>query len=170
MNHVAALFEPFQLGPLRLPHRVAMAPMTRQRAGAGNVPTALMAEYYAQRASAAPIITEATQIMPEGLGYVDTPGIHGAEQVEGWQRVTRAVHARGGSIVLQLWHVGRISHPLLQPGGALPVGPSPIAAQGNAYPPGGPRPFVAPRPLELGEIAGIVAQYAAATRRAREAG
>ena len=122
-----------QLGPLALPNRVVMAPMTRNRAGAGNVPTALAAEYYAQRASAGLIVTEATQVSPQGVGYPGTPGIHTDAQVEGWRRVTDAVHAAGGRIFLQLWHVGRISHPSLQPGGALPVAPSAIAAEGEAF-------------------------------------
>ena len=118
------LFAPVQLGEIALRNRVVMAPLTRSRAGAGRAPQDLNATYYAQRASAGLIITEATQVSPQGVGYPDTPGIHSAEQVEGWRRVTEAVHARGGRIVLQLWHVGRISHPSLQPDGALPVGPS----------------------------------------------
>jgi N-ethylmaleimide reductase len=122
------LFAPFQLGPLPLPNRVVMAPMTRNRAGAGNVPTALNAEYYSQRAGAGLIVTEATQVSPQGVGYPGTPGIHTDAQVEGWRRVTGAVHRAGGRIFLQLWHVGRISHPSLQPDGALPVAPSAIAA------------------------------------------
>jgi len=101
-----------QLGPLRLPNRVVMAPMTRNRAGSGNVPTELMATYYGQRASAGLIVTEATQVTPEGVGYPSTPGIHSLDQAEGWTRVTDTVHRAGGRIFLQLWHVGRISHPL----------------------------------------------------------
>jgi N-ethylmaleimide reductase len=164
------LFRPFQLGPWRLPHRVVMAPMTRNRAAAGNTPTALMVEYYAQRASAALIVTEATQIAPEGVGYPGTPGIHSDAQVSGWRAVTDAVHARGGRIFVQLWHVGRVSHPALQPGGVLPVAPSAIAPEGNAWTLEGSKPFVAPRALETAEIPRIVAGYAAATRRARDAG
>jgi N-ethylmaleimide reductase len=164
------LFTPFQLGPWRLPHRVAMAPMTRNRAGAGNTPTLLMADYYAQRASAALLVTEATQIAPEGVGYPNTPGIHSEAQVAGWRRVTDAVHAAGGRIFAQLWHVGRISHPSLQPDGALPVAPSAIAPSGNALTYEGPRPYVVPRALETAEIAGVVAQYAAAARRAEQSG
>ena len=117
------LFTPINIGPLALPNRIAMAPLTRSRAAEGNVPTALNALYYAQRASAGLIISEATQVAPEGQGYISTPGIHSAEQIKGWQCVTGAVHASGGRIVLQLWHVGRISHQSFQPGGKLPVAP-----------------------------------------------
>lgn len=147
-----------------------MAPMTRNRAGAGNIPTDLAVRYYEQRATAALIITEATQVSPEGVGYPNTPGIHSQAQVDGWRRVTDAVHARGGRIFLQLWHVGRISHPSLQPSGQLPVAPSAIAARGSAMTLAGPQPFVAPRALELGEIRIIVQQFADGARRAREAG
>ena len=125
------LFSSYQLGSLQLPNRIVMAPMTRSRAGKGSVPTELMATYYEQRASAGLIVSEATQISPQGVGYPGTPGIHTDEQVAGWKRVTDAVHKRGGRIFLQLWHVGRISHPSLQPDGALPVCPSPIAAAGE---------------------------------------
>ncbi|MDO9009107.1 MAG: alkene reductase, partial [Thiobacillus sp.] len=120
------LFEPFQLGPLLLPNRIVMAPLTRNRASTGNVPGPMNIEYYVQRASAGLILTEATQISPQGVGYPLTPGIHSDEQVAGWRAVTDAVHAAGGRIFLQLWHVGRISHPSLQPEGALPVAPSAI--------------------------------------------
>jgi N-ethylmaleimide reductase len=164
------LLTPFQLGPLLLPNRIVMAPMTRNRAGAGNVPTALNAEYYEQRASAGLIVTEATQVSPEGVGYPETPGIHTGAQVEGWRQVTDAVHRAGGRIFLQLWHVGRISHPSLQPGGALPVAPSAIAAEGQVFTHSGPQPFVVPRPLETSEIAGVVAQFEAGARHALAAG
>jgi N-ethylmaleimide reductase len=170
MSDTSPLFTPFALSALQLPHRIVMAPMTRNRAGAGNVPTPLVAEHYAQRASAALIVTEATQISPQGVGYPGTPGIHGDEQVEGWRRVTQAVHREGGRIFVQLWHVGRISHPSLQPGGALPVAPSAIAPAGNALTHQGPQPFVVPRALEESEIASIVRDYARAAERAREAG
>ena len=126
------ILSPFRLGPLALPNRVVMAPMTRNRAGPGNVPGPLNATYYAQRASAGLIVSEATQVSPQGVGYPGTPGIHSAAQVEGWKLVTEAVHAAGGRIFLQLWHVGRISHPSLQPDGALPVAPSAIAPAGQA--------------------------------------
>jgi len=164
------LFTPVTIGSLKLPHRVVMAPMTRSRAGEGQVPTPLMAEYYAQRASAALIITEATQFSLQGYGYPDTPGIHTDAQVEGWRRVTDAVHARGGHIYLQMWHVGRISHPVMQPGGALPVAPSAIAAEGTYYTSEGLKSFVTPRALELNEIPGIVRGFAEGARRAKEAG
>ena len=117
-SHGTNLFGPVEVGPLRLPNRVVMAPLTRSRAGPGNVPTQLNALYYAQRASAGLIIAEATQIVPEGQGYISTPGIHSREQIEGWKCVTKLVHVIGGHIVLQLWHVGRISHPSFQPDGA----------------------------------------------------
>ncbi len=127
------IFSPFRLGPLQLPNRAVMAPMTRNRAGPGNVPTELNATYYAQRAGAGLIISEATQVSPQGVAYPGTPGIHSAAQVTGWKRVTDAVHGAGGRIFLQLWHVGRISHPSMQPGGALPVAPSAIAPAGQAW-------------------------------------
>jgi N-ethylmaleimide reductase len=164
------LFTPIDLGPLRLPNRVVMAPLTRSRAGAGNVPTALNALYYAQRASAGLIISEATQIAPEGQGYISTPGIHSEQQIKGWQCVTGAVHVAGGRIVLQLWHVGRISHPSFQPGGALPVAPSAIQPKGQAFTANGFEPIPMPRALETGEIPGIVEQYADAARNALAAG
>ena len=115
------LFTPHTLGPLTLPNRLVMPPLTRSRAAAGNVPTALMAQYYAQRASAGLVISEGTQISPQGQGYAWTPGIHSPEQIAGWKQVTDAVHAAGGRIFAQLWHVGRVSHTSLQPGGAAPV-------------------------------------------------
>ena len=115
------LFSSAEMGPLKVKNRVVMAPLTRSRAGPGNVPTQLNALYYAQRASAGLIIAEATQIAPEGQGYISTPGIHSAEQVEGWKCVTKAVHIAGAPIVLQLWHVGRVSPPSFQPGGGVPV-------------------------------------------------
>ena len=113
---------PIEIGPLKLPNRIVMAPLTRSRATAGNVPTVLNALYYAQRASAGLIISEATQVAPEGQGHISTPGIHSADQIEGWKCVTGAVHVAGGRIVLQLWHVGRISHQSFQPGGKLAGG------------------------------------------------
>jgi N-ethylmaleimide reductase len=164
------LFSPFQLGPLHLPNRVVMAPMTRNRAGPGNAPTALNATYYAQRAGAGLIVAEASQVSPQGLGYPGTPGIHSAEQVAGWKLVTDAVHAAGGRIFLQLWHVGRISHPSLQPDGALPVAPSAIAPAGQAWTLDGMKPYVTPRALETAELAGIVAQYRQGAANAKAAG
>jgi N-ethylmaleimide reductase len=164
------ILSPFRLGPLALPNRVVMAPMTRNRAGPGNVPGPLNATYYAQRASAGLIVSEATQVSPQGVGYPGTPGIHSAEQVEGWKLVTAAVHAAGGRIFLQLWHVGRISHPSLQPDGALPVAPSAIAPAGQAMTREGLKPFVTPRALETAEIAGIVEDYRRGAKNAKLAG
>lgn len=170
------LFEPLKLGPYTLPHRVAMAPLTRSRAHQpGNVPAALNACYYAQRASAAFIVSEATQVSMQGQGYAWTPGIHSREQIAGWHMVADAVHEAGGLIFLQLWHVGRISHPALQPDGMLPVAPSAIRPAGeafieNARGEGTLVPFVTPRALHIEEIPYIVRQYAAGARHARNAG
>ena len=164
------LFAPIEVGPLKLPNRVVMAPLTRSRAGAGNVPTALNALYYAQRASAGLIISEATQVAPEGQGYISTPGIHSGEQIKGWQCVTGAVHLAGGRVVLQLWHVGRISHPSFQPGGKLPVAPSAIKPNVQAYTKNGFEPIPTPRALETDEIPGVVAQFAQGARNALAAG
>ncbi len=168
------LLTAFRLGPYSLANRMVMAPLTRNRAGPGGVPQALNAAYYAQRASAGLIVTEASQISPQGVGYPNTPGVHEPEQVAGWRRVTEAVQARDGRIFLQLWHVGRISHPMLQPGGsldgALPVAPSAIRPEGQAVTHEGLRDFVTPRALVLGEIPGIIDQYRAAARNALSAG
>jgi N-ethylmaleimide reductase len=164
------IFSALRLGALDLPNRVVMAPMTRNRAGPGNVPTALNATYYAQRAGAGLIVTEATQVSPQGVGYPGTPGIHSAEQVAGWKLVTDAVHGAGGRIFLQLWHVGRISHPALQPGGALPVAPSAIAPAGQAWTTNGMEAFVTPRALETDEIPGIVEDFRRGARYAHDAG
>jgi N-ethylmaleimide reductase len=164
------LVTPFEAGALRLPNRMVMAPMTRNRAGAGNVPTPLMATYYRQRATAGLIVTEGTQVSPEGVGYPNTPGIHTDQQVTGWRQIVDEVHSAGGRIVLQLWHVGRISHPSLQPGGALPVAPSAIRPDGEAFTAQGLQPFQTPRALERQEIEGVVRQFAAGARRAKEAG
>jgi N-ethylmaleimide reductase len=169
-SHTTDLFNPVEVGPRKLPNRVVMAPLTRSRAGPGNVPTQLNALYYAQRASAGLIIAEATQIVPEGQGYISTPGIHSREQIDGWTCVTKAVHVAGGHIVLQLWHVGRISHPSFQPGGALPVAPSAIRPRGQAFTAKGFEPIPTPRALEAAEIPGIVEKYAQAARNALEAG
>src|SRR6516165_11977314 len=164
------LFTPIALGPLKLPNRVVMAPLTRSRAAEGNVPTLLNALYYAQRASAGLIISEATQIMAEGQGYISTPGIHSAEQIKGWRLVTQAVHLAGGLMVLQLWHVGRISHPSFQPGGTLPVAPSAIKPNAQAFRQKGFEPIPTPRALKTEEIPGIVLQYAEAAQNAMMAG
>ena len=167
---MADLFSPFPLGPLTLPNRIVMAPMTRNRAGQGNAPTSLNAEYYAQRAGAGLIVAEASQVSPQGVGYPGTPGIHSAEQVAGWRLVTDAVHRAGGRIFLQLWHVGRISHPSLQPGGVLPVAPSAIAPAGQAWTLDGMQPYVTPRALETAEIPGIVEQFRQGAANAKAAG
>jgi N-ethylmaleimide reductase len=170
MTHAIDVFSPFRLGPLTLPNRIVMAPMTRNRAGPGNAPTALSATYYAQRAGAGLIVAEASQVSTQGLGYPGTPGIHSAEQIAGWRLVTDAVHAAGGRIFLQLWHVGRISHPSLQPDGALPVAPSAIAPAGQAWTLDGMKPYVTPRALETAEIPGIVEQFRRGAANAKGAG
>jgi N-ethylmaleimide reductase len=174
VNHAQAhetgnVFLPYELDDLALNNRIVMAPMTRSRAIGGNVPNPLAATYYAQRATAGLIVTEATQVSPQGVGYVRTPGIHSAEQVAGWRNVTDAVHRADGKIFLQLWHVGRISHPDFH-GGALPVAPSAIAAQGTVFTAEGPKPMVTPRALELAELPGIVAQFRAGADNAKRAG
>ncbi|GLK69474.1 alkene reductase [Hansschlegelia plantiphila] len=170
-TNVDVLFKPFTLGSLTLPNRIVMAPLTRSRADHKTLaPRQMNADYYAQRASAGLIIAEATQIMPEGQGYAWTPGVYSDEQIKGWRLVTDAVHAKGGRIVLQLWHVGRISHPDLQPGGVLPVAPSAIKPEGQAFTETGFKPHVTPRALETDEIPGIAAQYGKAASNAIAAG
>lgn len=170
------LFQPYELGPYKLPHRMVMAPLTRSRARQpGNLPSPMNACYYSQRASAALIISEATQVSQQGQGYAWTPGIHSRDQMEGWQLVTRAVHDAGGIIVMQLWHVGRISHPALQPDQVLPVAPSPIRPNGNAFienemGEGELVPFVTPRALQIEELPYLVQQYARAAKNALESG
>ena len=164
------LFQPVALGPIELRNRVVMAPLTRSRAGAGEVPRPLNAEYYAQRATAGLIISEAAQISQQGQGYAYTPGIFTDAQVEGWRGVTQAVHDKDGRIFCQLWHVGRVSHPDLQPGHGLPVAPSAIAPVGKAFTQEGFKDFLTPRALETDEIAGIVADYAHAAGCAKRAG
>ncbi len=164
------LFDPLLVGDLLIPNRILMAPLTRARAGGGGrVPNALMARYYGQRASAGLILSEATAVTPMGVGYADTPGIWSDEQVEGWRAVTRAVHAGGGRILLQLWHVGRISHPMFL-GGALPVAPSALAPAGNVSIVRPATPYVTPRALELSEIPGIVEAYRKGAVNAKAAG
>jgi N-ethylmaleimide reductase len=164
------LFAPVRVGGWLLRNRIVMAPMTRQRAGAGDVAGPLQAAYYAQRASAGLIVTEGSQVSPQGRGYIATPGIHSAAQVEGWRQTTHAVHAAGGRIVVQLWHVGRVSHPSLQPDGALPVAPSALAAPGMAETADGTQPFPVPRALALEEIPGLVEQFRRAAENAMSAG
>ena len=165
-----SVLSPLRVGEWELPNRVVMAPMTRLRGGRTGTPTALNATYYAQRASAGLIITEATDISPQAAGYAGAPGVWAAEQIAGWRLVTNAVHERGGRIVVQLWHTGRVSHPSLQPDGGLPVAPSAIAPKGDATTWTGRQPFVTPRALLIEEIPGIVRQFEQAARNAREAG
>jgi N-ethylmaleimide reductase len=170
------LFHPVELGRYHLPHRMVMAPLTRSRARQpGNVSSPLNACYYAQRASAALIISEATQVSQQGQGYAWTPGIHSPEQVEGWRGITDAVHQSGGLIFLQLWHVGRISHPCLQPDGMLPVAPSALKPAGQAFienekGEGELVPFVTPRALQIEEMPYIVRQYVRGAKNALSAG
>ncbi len=163
------LFTPLKLGDLKIPNRVVMAPLTRCRAGETRVPNALMKEYYVQRASAGLIITEATAVDPMSLGYPDTPGIWSDEQTEGWRSITNAVHHAGGRIVLQLWHVGRISHPFYL-NGALPVAPSAVAAEGHVALLRPKQDYPTPRALELSEIPAIVEAYRKGAENAKAAG
>jgi 2,4-dienoyl-CoA reductase-like NADH-dependent reductase (Old Yellow Enzyme family) len=167
---MANLFDPIKIGDLTLNNRIVMAPLTRSRAvGGERVPNALMAEYYVQRASAGLILSEATAVSPQGVGYADTPGIWSDAQVAGWKLVTDAVHAAGGKIFMQLWHVGRISDPSFLNGDA-PVAPSAIAAKGNVSLLRPPRPYAVPRALETAEIPGIVAAYRKGAENAKLAG
>ena len=166
-----ALFQPVKIGDILLANRIVMAPLTRNRAEAGNVPGPLTVEYYAQRAGAGLIITEATQISAQAQGYYATPGLHTAEQVAGWKKVTDAVHAKGGKIVVQIWHTGRMSHSAFQPGEQAPVAPSAIRAEAKTFIPGiGYTDTSVPRALETSEIAGIVDDFRQTARRAIEAG
>lgn len=167
-NH---LFSEAKLGNLLLPHRIVMAPLTRNRSTQpGDIPNDLNVEYYKQRSSAALIITEASQITPQGKGYAFTPGIYSQEQIQGWKKITQSVHEQGSHIFIQLWHVGRISHSNLQPNGDLPVAPSAIAAQGQAFTEQGLLDYETPRALETDEIAPIVDMYRQAAINAKEAG
>ncbi|MDY0870782.1 alkene reductase [Dongia rigui] len=166
---MSKLLEPITVGDLHLPNRVVLAPLTRARASEGRVPNDLMRDYYVQRASAGLILTEATSVTPQGVGYADTPGIWSDEQVAGWRKITDAVHAAGGRIVSQLWHVGRISDPIFL-NGDLPVAPSAIAAAGHVSLVRPQRPYVTPRALELDEIPGVIAAYAKGAENAKKAG
>ena len=166
---MTTLFDPIQVGDLQLPNRIIMSPLTRCRASAGRVPNALMAEYYCQRASAGLIISEATSVTPMGVGYPNTPGIWSEEQVAGWRIVTDAVHQAGGRILLQLWHVGRISDPMYLDG-ELPVAPSAIAAQGHVSLVRPEKSYVQPRALELNEIPGIIDAFRKGAENAKKAG
>jgi N-ethylmaleimide reductase len=170
MSENSTLFSPFMLGPTELKNRIVMAPMTRNRAGEGNVPTPLHAEHYSQRATGGLIVTCGSQVSPTGMGYPATPGIHTPEQIKGWKLVTDAVHRQGGRIFLQLWHVGRISHPSLQPDGQLPVAPSAIRAAGQAFTYEGLQDFPTPRALETSEIADVVSEFRTGAKNALAAG
>jgi N-ethylmaleimide reductase len=164
------LFQSVRLGPYHLANRIVMAPLTRSRAGENGVPNPLMAEYYQQRATSGLIIAEGTNISPQGRGYALTPGLYNEAQVAGWRQITDAVHARGGRIFPQLWHVGRVSHPSLQPAGALPVAPSAIRPEATSYTVMGFQPCVTPRALDAADIPEIVEQYRRAARNALAAG
>jgi N-ethylmaleimide reductase len=163
------LFDPVSLGTLRLPNRIVMSSMSRDRSP-GGVPTGLNADYYAQRATAALVVTESTAVSARGVGWPNTPGIYTDEQVAGWRRVTDAVHAAGGRVFSQLWHCGRNSHSLTQPGGALPVGPSAILPNGTIRTAQGRMPLPVPHELTLDEIPGVVDEYRCAARNALTAG
>jgi len=168
---MSTLFSPVKIGPYQLSHRVVMAPLTRMRSDPGDIPSDLMVEYYSQRASKdGLIISEATPVSIRGNGYAGAPGIYSDHQIEGWRRVTDIVHAKGGRIFLQLWHVGRQSHTDLQPNGEPPVAPSAIAAEGHAYTRQGEVPFSMPRALALEQIPGIVEEFRAGAERALHAG
>jgi N-ethylmaleimide reductase len=170
MSDTPNLFEPYALGSLTLSNRVVLAPLTRNRAGAGFVPSEFAATYYAQRASAGLLISEATQISQQGQGYQDTPGIYSQAQIDGWRKVTDAVHARGGRMFLQLWHVGRVSHVDLQENGAAPVAPSAIRAQTKTFVNNGFTDVSEPRALTLDELPGIVNDFRRAAANAIAAG
>ncbi len=164
------LFSSVKLSSLTLPNRLVMAPLTRSRAASGDVPSDLAVTYYTQRATAGLIISEASQISAQGKGYPKTPGIYSEAQVAGWKRVTDAVHATGGRIFLQMWHVGRISHPGNQANGELPVGSSAIKPSGKIFTATGEQEFVTPRALETSELPGIIEQYTTGARNAKNAG
>jgi 2,4-dienoyl-CoA reductase-like NADH-dependent reductase (Old Yellow Enzyme family) len=164
-----SLFDPLKVGELTLPNRIVMAPLTRSRSGASRVPNELMAQYYRQRAGAGLILSEATSVTPMGVGYADTPGIWSEEQVAGWKLITRNVHEAGGRIFLQLWHVGRISHPLFLDG-RQPVAPSALAPQGNVSLVRPETPFTVPRALALEELPGVIEAYRVGAAHAVAAG
>jgi N-ethylmaleimide reductase len=164
------LFDPIRFGHIACANRIVMAPLTRNRAGPGQVPTALMARYYEQRASAGLIITEATQVSPMGQGYLATPGIHSHAQVAGWRPVAQGVHAKGGRLVMQLWHVGRISHTSLLPDGQQPVSSTARRANTKTFTANGFEDVSAPRALRLDELPGIVHDFRKAARNAMDAG
>src|SRR5271169_3997293 len=159
------IFLPYRLGNIELNNRLVMAPMTRSRAIVRNLPNPLAARYYAQRASAGLLVTEATQVSPQGIGYIRTPGIHSPAQVAGWRKITDAVHHAGGRIFAQLWHVGRVSHPDFH-NGALPVAPSALPVEGEAFTANGKVKIVTPRALEARELTGIIEQFRTAAENA----
>src|ERR1700761_3039990 len=167
--NMPTLFDALQVGDLQVPNRIFMAPLTRSRSGSERLPNQLMAEYYAQRASAGLILSEATVVTPMGIGYADTPGIWSDEQVEGWKLTTQAVHRAGGLIFLQLWHVGRVSYPPFL-GGAQPVAPSALAVQGNVSLVRPPTPYSVPRALDEKELPGVVEAYRQGAQNAQRAG
>src|SRR6201994_3129437 len=170
MTSPTKLFDSYKLGPLTLSNRLVMAPLTRNRAVAGLVPNPLAVEYYGQRATAGLLVTEATQVSQQGQGYQDTPGIYSKEQIAGWRKVTDRVHAKGGHIYLQLWHVGRISHSSLQPNNGAPVAPSAIRANAKTFVGGTFADVSEPRALELSEIPGIIDSFKKGAANAIEAG
>ncbi|MER7761588.1 alkene reductase [Streptomyces sp. NPDC097619] len=167
---MTSVFEPVRVAGTTLPNRIALAPMTRSRAGEGGTATALTTEYYTQRASAGLIVTEGIQPSVVGQGYPFTPGLHSAEQIASWREVTASVHAAGGRIFAQLMHSGRIGHPSLLPDGLVPVGPSAVAPQGQLYTADGPQDFVTPHELTAAEVRQTIADFAEAARNAVDAG
>ena len=169
-SNLNLLTSPAHIGTLSLKNHMVMAPLTRSRAGEGDAPTPAVVEYYRQRAGAGLIITEGSQVSAQGKGYMRTPGIFTTEQIDGWKQVTDAVHAEGGRIFLQLWHVGRLSHSLVQLNNALPVAPSAIKADGEIYTPQGLKPYELPRALTLDEIPGVIADFRQGAENAKQAG
>jgi 2,4-dienoyl-CoA reductase-like NADH-dependent reductase (Old Yellow Enzyme family) len=166
---MATLFDSLRVGELTLPNRILMAPLTRMRAGAARMPNALMTQYYTQRATAGLILSEATVVTPMGIGYADTPGIWSPDQVEGWRQVTSGVHGVGGRIYMQLWHVGRISHPMFL-NGAIPVAPSAVAPKGNVSLVRPETPYVVPRALDRAEIQAVIDAFRRGAAHAQQAG
>ncbi|ANI59323.1 alkene reductase [Pseudomonas sp. B21-017] len=169
-SNLDLLLSPAQIGSLPLKNHMVMAPLTRSRAGEGDAPTPTVVEYYRQRAGAGLIITEGSQVSAQGKGYMRTPGIFTSEQIAGWRQVTDAVHAEGGRIFLQLWHVGRLSHPLVQINSALPVAPSAIKADGEIYTPEGLKSYELPRALDLDEVPDVIADFRQGAENAKRAG
>lgn len=170
MSSSSVLYQPYTLGSLTLANRMVMAPLTRSRANERLAPTDLMRTYYEQRAGAGLIVTEATQVCPEGQGYIGTPGVYSEEQVAGWKKVVDAVHAKGGKICMQLWHVGRISHTFFQPGNVAPVAPSAVRANAKVFIPSGFDDVSMPRALTVDEIKALVATFRQAAENAKRAG